>query len=385
MSNPETHRQEQLPSLPSNPKPLLQTRNAIADWDHVSSRLVANGVNDAAAVTVAIPTYQRPEFLAQTVESVLRQTSTAPIEILVVDNDPASTGGADLMARFPALKERNFRYYVNDKNLGMFGNWNRCITLARGEWLTILNDDDLFNPGYMEVILAELHRRPDTDGIVCRKEFLDERLPDPNRVSEPISTSAWSKLKPRVVARKLIGRRLTRRVGMTLDRLRLEQVFLGRTSRPITPKTFFFGSLLGNGGGFIFRRDLALQLGGYYPEEFPAADYWFYTRFSAKWKLRQHRAVAVTIRKAENETAKRETVKSSFRQASTLQRSLAGEHVPAWWLRLSPLILAWHRADFRMEWGVQLTEAEIEEAAGIRPSVERTRLLNAIRLLLRGV
>ena len=47
-------------------------------------------------------------------------------------------------------KEGRISYYKNKENLGMFGNWNRCLELARGEWVCILHSDDKIMPNYIE-------------------------------------------------------------------------------------------------------------------------------------------------------------------------------------------------------------------------------------------
>ena len=38
------------------------------------------------------------------------------------------------------------------KNIGMIGNWNRLYTLARGEWVVMLHDDDLLYNDYLSIL-----------------------------------------------------------------------------------------------------------------------------------------------------------------------------------------------------------------------------------------
>ena len=51
------------------------------------------------------------------------------------------------------------KYYKNEKNIGMYGNWNRCIELSNGEYLTILNDDKA-SPLNWRVNKAKLNKLP---------------------------------------------------------------------------------------------------------------------------------------------------------------------------------------------------------------------------------
>jgi hypothetical protein len=39
--------------------------------------------------------------------------------------------------------------YKNEFNIGLYGNWNKCLTLAKGKWITILNDDDLLENNFL--------------------------------------------------------------------------------------------------------------------------------------------------------------------------------------------------------------------------------------------
>jgi glycosyltransferase involved in cell wall biosynthesis len=45
------------------------------------------------------------------------------------------------------------RYRRNEKNLGLGGNWNECVTAARGQWLVIQGDDDRLLPSFCERLL----------------------------------------------------------------------------------------------------------------------------------------------------------------------------------------------------------------------------------------
>lgn len=330
--------------------------NHLTEWDHAPSRLALAGESGAEPrVTIAITTYQRPDLLIEAIESAIAQRDPPPYEILVVDNDPASSP-EQLIRRLPQLRQLNFRYYVNDENLGMFGNFNRAIQLARGEWLTILNDDDLLEPDCLKLLMAEL-LRTGADGIVPHKTFFDQR----EKKNPPAS--------------------LLRR---TAKRLLIEQAFLGAVSRRIRPRKLFWGAMLGNGAGFLFRRTGAIDLGGFDPDEFPSSDYWLYKRFAERFHLRQHRAVLAKVRKAENETARPSSVKAGLQQGFRLQQSLLGSSVPRWYRHLLPMIAARHRAEFHDFWGTDVPKQEVEKALRIRLAKDRPLLLWSLRFLLRG-
>lgn len=105
-------------------------------------------------LSIAIPTYRRFDLLAEALSSALAQRFEIPIEILIVDNDPDNDAVAlDAMHVF---MDQPVSYYKNDTNVGMVMNWNRCLELARGEYVTILHDDDLLEPGFAEEVNRHL-------------------------------------------------------------------------------------------------------------------------------------------------------------------------------------------------------------------------------------
>jgi glycosyltransferase len=97
--------------------------------------------------TIAIPTFKRLDLLAVAVESALNQTCSICYEVVIVDN------GADEHTREWARKkiesDSRLGYYANEQNLGMTGNWNQCIMLSRGKYISILHDDDILGPNFI--------------------------------------------------------------------------------------------------------------------------------------------------------------------------------------------------------------------------------------------
>jgi len=338
----------------------LRFRNALNDFDHVRSDLVARGSSESPPlVTIAIPTYRRPEVLIQAVESAIKQRFDRPFEIIIVDNNPESAGAEKLFRDIPNLRQGSFRYFVNRDNIGMFGNWTRCIQLARGKWMTILNDDDLLDEDCLARLFEVLDRNPETDGITCRQRAFHETAAS----SETQTPSAL------------------RRVARQIFR---QWLFMGRPTRRIRPNMFFWGSLFGNSAGFVFKRKKAVEVGGFYPEEFPNADYWFYLRFSKVAHFRQHDAVMASLRVGENETSNPDSVRKVLHKGHELRLALAGDAAPGWWRHLSSLVAARDRSDFSTYWGVDIPKQELEKALDIRLPKHRPYLLWTLRLLLRG-
>ena len=83
-------------------------------------------------VTIAIPAY-KTEFLAQAIHSAMMQTYNN-FEIIVVD-DCSPNGVRAVIEEF---NDARISYYRNEKNVGKDDpsrNWQRCLEVAKGEYL----------------------------------------------------------------------------------------------------------------------------------------------------------------------------------------------------------------------------------------------------------
>lgn len=95
------------------------------------------GKGNMVRCTVAIPTYNREDMIRGTLESVLAQ-DIHDLEILVVD-DQSKDRVFEIAVSY---KDSRLRVVRNETNVGLFGNFNRCVELSSGPLLRILCNDD---------------------------------------------------------------------------------------------------------------------------------------------------------------------------------------------------------------------------------------------------
>ena len=123
-------------------------------------------------VSICIPTYNGARYLEACLDSVLSQTYK-DIEILVVD-DGSTDATFEILERYAANDQR-IRLVRNEQNLGLVGNWNRCIELARGEWIKFIFQDDLIAPNCLERLIAASAQG--VPFIACKRGYLfDENI-----------------------------------------------------------------------------------------------------------------------------------------------------------------------------------------------------------------
>ncbi|MEH2091301.1 tetratricopeptide repeat protein [Nostoc sp.] len=111
--------------------------------------------------SVVIPAYQRPDYLLESLVSVLAQWSgIEEMEIIVIDD--AST--PPLYQLVNAIGRGIVRYYRNPQNLRQQGTWNAGVTNSRGLWIHLLHDDDYVLPGFYARLKQGLEGCPDSVG-----------------------------------------------------------------------------------------------------------------------------------------------------------------------------------------------------------------------------
>ena len=99
-------------------------------------------------VSVIIPTYNRPDYLREAVDSIFAQTYSS-IEILIIDDGSLDGGAHTKSALKPYLSpdlQPSKVTYLYQENAGLVSAVNRGLGVARGEYIQRLDDDDRLLP-----------------------------------------------------------------------------------------------------------------------------------------------------------------------------------------------------------------------------------------------
>jgi glycosyltransferase involved in cell wall biosynthesis len=139
----------------------------------------------APKVTVGIPTFNRAEWLRETIESVLAQTFTS--FRLVVSDNASDDDTPDVVRSF---SDERIDYVRSERNVGAIGNLNRLIALAETELLVLLPDDDVLYPEHLEATVKLLERFTTVGIAHSACDFIDERSRVIRRVNPWVSRSA---------------------------------------------------------------------------------------------------------------------------------------------------------------------------------------------------
>lgn len=272
---------------------ILAYRDGFAEHRHVASTLLyERSSGRKVSITIAIPTYRRLALLKEALASAAAQRTDVPFEILVVDNQ-CESDGRETIDYLRTLATPDLRYFRNEQNVGMFGNWNRCLDLAKGDWITILNDDDLLHPTFAAECFDDIAADPSINLIGTRTSLREERV-----------TGSM----PRNIRKLVIKLNISSWRPQSIKKLRTVDYFLGNPHR---------GSL-----GILMRTELARALGGYTPSFFPSADFIFVVRYQQRYGAHFRSKELATYRIAVNESLKPSVVEGWVTQGLRLRDAL---------------------------------------------------------------
>jgi glycosyltransferase involved in cell wall biosynthesis len=112
---------------------------------------------DTPTVSVILPAYNAEAFVAQAVESVRAQTYT-DYELIAVDDGSTDRTGEildELAQTFPAMR------VIHQANAGLAAARNAAIAQMRGEYIALLDADDLWLPEKLDRCMAYLKEHSD--------------------------------------------------------------------------------------------------------------------------------------------------------------------------------------------------------------------------------
>ncbi|HWY12168.1 MAG TPA: glycosyltransferase family 2 protein [Bacteroidia bacterium] len=120
-------------------------------------------------ISICIPSYNNADYITETISSVLNQTYQN-FEIIIVD-DCSKDNTVELIK---SIADPRIKLVVNDTNLGMHGNWNKALSLGKGEYLKLLCGDDLIYPRCLELQLKEFEKKENQDVVMvaCRRKVI---------------------------------------------------------------------------------------------------------------------------------------------------------------------------------------------------------------------
>ena len=123
------------------------------------------------SVTLAVATLNRPDYLQETLSSVMAQ-DYPNLDILVSDN--GSRDETPALAQSLLKDERRARFRRNHTTAPQHAHFTQCLREARGEFFILLSDDDWISPNFVSALVSVATRYPDVTVVVPSNATIDE-------------------------------------------------------------------------------------------------------------------------------------------------------------------------------------------------------------------
>jgi glycosyltransferase involved in cell wall biosynthesis len=129
-------------------------------------------------VSVLTTSYNRPDYIAAAIESVLSSSFT-DFEYIIVD-DCSKDNTVDIAKSYEKLDNR-IKVYVNEKNLGDYKNRNKAAGFAKGKYIKYLDSDDIMYNHCLQAMVYSMEKFPEAGFGLSASE--DPKSPYPVSLS----------------------------------------------------------------------------------------------------------------------------------------------------------------------------------------------------------
>jgi glycosyltransferase involved in cell wall biosynthesis len=144
-------------------------------------------------LTVVMPAFNAARFIAEAIESVLRQTHR-DWKLLVIDDGSAD----DTLAIARLFEPRDARVRVmTQANAGIANTMNRAMALAQTEWVACMHADDVMMPARLERQLRFVREHPDVAVVSSLVLLIDDAGREIGRSRSPLKSAEAVRRKVR--------------------------------------------------------------------------------------------------------------------------------------------------------------------------------------------
>ncbi|CAN5739099.1 hypothetical protein BH11VER1_BH11VER1_08620 [soil metagenome] len=120
-------------------------------------------------ISVVLTSYNHVRFVAEAIRSVLDQ-DYQDFEFIIRD-DGSTDKTPEIILSF---KDERIKYLGSGPNLGGAASLNECIKVARGEYIALINSDDVFLPHRLSTQLPILDQQTELGAVFSDAQIIDE-------------------------------------------------------------------------------------------------------------------------------------------------------------------------------------------------------------------
>jgi hypothetical protein len=123
---------------------------------------------DTPRISVCIATYNGEQWVASQLRSVLEQLDPAD-EVILVDDGSSDT----TIERVRALADSRIHIFQNERNIGVDATFEKALGLARGSFLFLCDQDDLWCPNKVRRVMQVFNQQPEVTLVLSDAQLID--------------------------------------------------------------------------------------------------------------------------------------------------------------------------------------------------------------------
>lgn len=130
---------------------------------------------NAPLISIAVPAYRTPKvFLRQMIDSIQAQTY-GNWELCIANGSPEDQEMGAVLAKY-AAEDARIRVLDLKENLGIAENTNQAIAMAGGEFVGLMDHDDLLAPNALYEVVSAINREPLADAVYTDEDKVTTEL-----------------------------------------------------------------------------------------------------------------------------------------------------------------------------------------------------------------
>lgn len=122
-------------------------------------------------VSVALCSYNGAKYIKEQIESIINQTCT--IDEIVICDDGSTDATISIINDIKAVSEIVIKVYRNEIGLGVNMNFQKAISLCRGEYVFLSDQDDIWMPDKVECVIKWFESHPHKSVVFTDGELVD--------------------------------------------------------------------------------------------------------------------------------------------------------------------------------------------------------------------
>lgn len=194
----------------------------------IVKRKKQNEVVSGPLLSIIIPVYNHEHYVGKAIESVINQTYQN-WELIIID-DGSKDNSVEVAKKY---KDSRIQIIVQE-NAGAHNAINRGLQMAKGEYLAVLNSDDIYEDERFEIMIREMECSPEV-------EFMCSYITVINDKGKKLGVKqGWKNMEPWMVKQPELSYKIT-------DDFKLNLLMTNFTSTT---------------SNFLFRRSLYEKIGG---------------------------------------------------------------------------------------------------------------------------